>query len=87
MRRDKLKHFLIVECQTVTVCTGCMAQIPPNNATSRTPVPGGRLPGRGEAPTTVTDFSRLVSEDGPSTWASRATAGACLTATCLRSSK
>ncbi|APA89184.2 PDZ domain-containing protein [Paraburkholderia sprentiae WSM5005] len=41
-----------------------MAQTAPNNADSGASLPGGRPPGRDEAPTLATDFSRLVSENG-----------------------
>jgi serine protease Do len=54
MRRDNLKYFLIVECLTVAVSAGCMAQSPPT----------ATLPGHDTAPPIVTDFSRLVSEEG-----------------------
>ena len=64
MRRDNLKYFLIVECLTVAVSAGCMAQSPPSNVSAGTYVPAVGLPGHDEAPTIVTDFSRLVSEEG-----------------------
>ncbi|WP_262421518.1 PDZ domain-containing protein [Paraburkholderia sp. UCT31] len=64
MQRDNLKYFLIVECLTAAVSAGCMAQSPPNNVSSGADVPAAGLPGHDTAPAIVTDFSRLVSEEG-----------------------
>ncbi|MFT4065958.1 trypsin-like peptidase domain-containing protein [Paraburkholderia sp.] len=68
MRLDNLKHLLIATSLAVAVSAGCVAQTTPNNATPGTPLLGAKQPGHGpahdEAPTLVTDFSRLVSENG-----------------------
>ncbi|WP_233849283.1 trypsin-like peptidase domain-containing protein [Paraburkholderia sp. HD33-4] len=64
MRRDNLKYLLISQCLSVAVSTGCMAQSPPNTASSETRMPAVRLPNDGDAPAVVTDFSRLVNEEG-----------------------